>query len=87
MQPSRSWHDLAACRGVDPDLFFPQRGESLDPARAICATCPVRVDCLEEALARKEEFGVWGGMSTGERKTLLAMIEEAVEVDTFVSSV
>jgi WhiB family redox-sensing transcriptional regulator len=61
---------LGACRGVDPDLFFPDRGESLEPAKRICSECVVRDECLEHALASGERFGVWGGTSERERRRL-----------------
>ena len=64
------WQDRGACRGVDPGLFFPARGESLAAARAVCAGCPVRRECLEHALAQPEKFGVWGGTSERERRVL-----------------
>ena len=67
-QPGRSRRGLAdgpACRGADPDLFFPLPGESADPARAICAACAVRTDCLALARARGEQFGIWGGVDLG----------------------
>jgi hypothetical protein len=52
------------------DLFFPGRGKSTQPAKDICAGCPVRVDCLEYALAAKIEFGIYGGTSYRERKKI-----------------
>ncbi|HSP04945.1 MAG TPA: WhiB family transcriptional regulator [Acidimicrobiales bacterium] len=61
---------LGACRGADPDLFFPDRGESLEPAKRICSECVVRDECLEHALASGERFGVWGGTSERERRRL-----------------
>ncbi|MDE0803430.1 MAG: WhiB family transcriptional regulator [Acidimicrobiales bacterium] len=62
--------DLGSCRGVDPDVFFPDRGESLAPAQAICAECIVSDECLEYALANGERFGVWGGTSERERRRI-----------------
>lgn len=65
------WHAEAACRGEDLSVFFPVRGDSSKPAKAICERCPVRTECLEEALADLElDFGVRGGMSARERKAL-----------------
>ncbi len=62
------WKEDAACRGTDPDVFFPSRGEDLVVARAVCAGCPVRGECLDFALAHNEKFGVWGGLSERERR-------------------
>jgi WhiB family redox-sensing transcriptional regulator len=74
------WVEQAACAGVDPDLFFPDRGASLAgdvdehvdvaDARRVCAGCPVRVECLEYALEAGEKFGVWGGTSEKERRAM-----------------
>lgn len=67
---SIAFMDLGSCRGVDPDVFFPDRGESLAPAMAICDQCIVRDECLEYALDNGERFGVWGGTSERERRRL-----------------
>jgi WhiB family redox-sensing transcriptional regulator len=64
------WLARAACRGMDPELFFPDRGESTEPAKAVCAACPVRAECLDYALTNGERFGVWGGASERERRAL-----------------
>ena len=61
-----TWRLDAACRGMDTDMFFPARGESLTPIRAVCARCPVRDRCLDEHL--HETHGFWGGMSAKERE-------------------
>lgn len=63
------WQQLAACRGEDPDLFFP--GPGLDPydtPRVICAGCPVRLDCLEYALDHHVDEGCWGGTTPRQRE-------------------
>lgn len=67
---SEDWRDLAACKGVDPELFFPERGDDTRPAKAICRGCDVRFECLEFALAGAEKFGVWGGLSERERRRI-----------------
>ena len=64
----RRWQEHANCLGVDPDLFFPERGASTREAKAVCRGCEVRVDCLEYALAHGEKFGIWGGLSERERR-------------------
>ena len=63
------WRDRAACLDVgDPEVFFPTRGEDVSAAKAICAGCPVRLECLEFALERVIRQGVFGGMSEHERR-------------------
>ena len=64
------WVVDANCQGVNPDLFFPGRGESADAAKAVCAGCVVSAECLEYALDAGEKFGVWGGKSERERRRL-----------------
>jgi WhiB family redox-sensing transcriptional regulator len=64
------WQDFANCLGVDPDLFFPERGASTREAKEVCRGCVVREDCLEYALDNGEKFGIWGGMSERERRRL-----------------
>ena len=66
----KSWQDAANCLGVDPDLFFPERGASTREAKEVCRGCVVREDCLEYALANGEKFGIWGGMSERERRRI-----------------
>lgn len=65
-----SWQPRANCIGVDPDIFFPERGASTKEAKSICAACIVRTDCLEYALENSEKFGIWGGTSERERRRL-----------------
>jgi len=64
----RRWQENANCLGVDPDLFFPERGASTREAKAVCRSCEVRGECLEYALAHGEKFGIWGGLSERERR-------------------
>lgn len=66
----RNWQNKANCMGVDPDLFFPERGASTREAKEVCRGCVVREDCLEYALANGEKFGIWGGLSERERRRL-----------------
>jgi WhiB family transcriptional regulator, redox-sensing transcriptional regulator len=70
-----SWQLEAACRTEDPELFFPvgQSGPAkLQVRRAmeICAGCPVRRDCLSDALAAGDTSGVWGGTTEEERRAI-----------------
>jgi len=74
----RFWVRNAACVSA-PDVFYPEghtrrsrSGEKLDAtiaqARSICRGCPVRDNCLEEALTQQEPFGIWGGLTPMERR-------------------
>lgn len=64
------WEERAACRGTDTTAFYPTLGGSTAAAKKICGRCPVEEECLRGALDRNERFGVWGGMSTRERRKL-----------------
>ena len=68
--PPGGWRYRAACRGADLDLFFPGRGESAEPARRVCARCPVREPCLDYALRHGITHGVWGGLAERDRRAL-----------------
>jgi WhiB family redox-sensing transcriptional regulator len=64
------WRERAACRGTDLDVFFPERGETAEHARQVCAECPVREPCLEYALSNRITHGIWGGLTERERRPL-----------------
>lgn len=64
------WTAHGACRHLDPDWFFPEVGEDHETAKIVCATCPVRVECLEYALRANEKLGCWGGTSAKQRRVL-----------------
>jgi len=69
-----AWQSDAACRGLGPALFFPELGHDRDVpkmAKAICADCPVRSECLEYGI--HERFGIWGGLAIKERRVVLAL--------------
>lgn len=66
----RGWQSRANCLGVDPDLFFPERGASTREAKEVCRGCEVRGECLEFALRNGEKFGIWGGLSERERRRI-----------------
>ncbi len=73
------WQWRAACRGEDSALFFaPNHAEPREErlarerhAKAICARCPVRMECLEYAVRTREPHGIWGGLSELERRSLV----------------
>lgn len=73
------WQDQARCRQYNPELFFDPRGRAERRAKAVCVRCPVQMDCLLLALESRAEFGVWGGMSTKERRVLLRRAPTALE--------
>lgn len=66
-----TWRQRAACRGIDPEVFYPSSDEEAEEAKGICAGCPVRQPCLEHALAHREKDGVWGGATERERRRIL----------------
>ncbi len=72
------WQELAACRGLMLNMFFPAN-QKRGPARArreaeataVCHRCPVIEVCRQHALRVPEPYGIWGGLSAEERATLL----------------
>ncbi|MFC8949512.1 MULTISPECIES: WhiB family transcriptional regulator [Streptomyces] len=64
------WSARAVCRTADPDELFVE-GAAQNRAKALCAGCPVRTECLAHALDHRIEHGVWGGMTERERRALL----------------
>jgi WhiB family redox-sensing transcriptional regulator len=70
------WRDDAACRGHDPELWFPVGDSGLAraqtaEAKRVCVGCPVRQECTEYALGTGQYTGVWGGTTEAERRGLL----------------
>ncbi|KAA9154066.1 WhiB family transcriptional regulator [Amycolatopsis acidicola] len=66
----QSWRLDALCRDTDPDELF-VRGAEQNRAKVVCMGCPVRTECLAEALDNRISFGIWGGMTERERRALL----------------
>lgn len=64
------WFLDAECRGVDPALFYPERGSSTREAKEVCRECPVRAECLASALINAEKHGIWGGLAERQRRRL-----------------
>lgn len=64
------WPTRARCVGTDPEALFVQ-GAAQHQAKKVCSGCPVRTQCLAEALNNRTEFGIWGGMTERERRGLL----------------
>ncbi|MEZ5309519.1 MAG: WhiB family transcriptional regulator [Microthrixaceae bacterium] len=67
----RSWEHRSACKGIDPVIFYPATDEDAETAKAVCAVCPVQVDCLEYAIANREHEGIWGGHTEKERQRII----------------
>ncbi|HEX4699591.1 MAG TPA: WhiB family transcriptional regulator [Actinomycetes bacterium] len=67
---AEDWASRGACKTSDPDSLFVQ-GAAQNRAKAVCMGCPVRTECLSDALDNRVEFGVWGGMTERERRALL----------------
>lgn len=65
-----AWTTSAACNDADPDELF-VTGAAQNRAKSVCMSCPVRTECLSDALDNRVEFGVWGGMTERERRALL----------------
>ena len=69
------WVHRARCKDEDPEVFFPvgttgPAAAQIAAAKSVCMQCPVRIECLEWAMATGQESGVWGGMSEEERRAL-----------------
>ncbi|HVL80680.1 MAG TPA: WhiB family transcriptional regulator [Actinomycetota bacterium] len=79
VEPENDWRNQAACRGMDPELFFsPDSFETKqgkdgreDIAKAACARCEVRAECLEYAIKAGERYGIWGGLTEQERRAVV----------------
>lgn len=75
-----SWFARAACRGADPNIWFPTLDDTDNhgrQAKLICTTCPVRLDCLVDALQRNEDGGIWGGAGEDQRRGLARTLPAA----------
>lgn len=76
VEPENDWRARAACRGLDPELFFSpdifetkqDKDDREERAKAVCAGCPVRAQCLDYAIRAGERYGIWGGMTELERR-------------------
>ncbi len=70
MSWNENWATEALCQRATPDELF-VRGAEQHKAKSVCAACPVRAECLAEALDNEIEWGVWGGLTERERRALL----------------
>ena len=78
--PRMPWETQARCHQYDPEIFFDPRTRSERKAKAICAKCPVRVECLALALQSRAQFGVWGGLTEDERRRVRKGLEPATQL-------
>lgn len=65
-----NWREDAACKGLNPELFHPARGEDAYQAIAVCAGCLVVEQCLHFALSNGIKVGIYGGKSERQRRML-----------------
>ena len=65
------WMDFALCAETDPEAFFVEKSGDTRPAKAVCLACPVRLNCLDYAVENRIAWGIWGGLSPRQRRTLL----------------
>jgi|ERR1700675_901086 WhiB family transcriptional regulator, redox-sensing transcriptional regulator len=65
---NNNWMNLAKCKTMEPEQFFPHDGDGVREAQRICAICPVKLACLAYALDNRLNDGVWGGASEQERR-------------------
>ena len=66
-----AWAATAACKGLDPGIFYPSTDEEAATAKEVCGLCPVQETCLEHAIERREHNGVWGGATERERQRII----------------
>lgn len=64
------WQARAACRGTDVELFYSAEQSDIQQALALCGRCEVRAACYRQAMADREEFGVWGGTVESQRRRI-----------------
>jgi hypothetical protein len=65
-----NWFPIAACRGINAALFFPERGSDAKPALDVCRACQVAAECLTLAMNEHQKAGVWGRTTDHQRRAL-----------------
>ena len=68
----QEWQEHASCRRLPVEVFFPLVEQEADDAKAVCQSCVVKDPCLEFAIEADERFGVWGGLTSDERRLLVS---------------
>jgi len=79
----QTWASRTACAGTEPDALF-VRGAAQRQARQLCFTCPVRMECLADALSSNASFGVWGGLTERERRALVRRYPEVSDWEAWL---
>ncbi len=84
MSDFESRMSLGACKGADPEIFFPERmtAAKVKAAKEICGTCPLEEDCREYAVADSNIYGVWGKTSDRDRIRIREQRAAAAIVET-----
>jgi len=67
LQETPGWRQKAACKGMDPEIFYPRKDDDSDMALTVCEDCRVWIDCLRFAIRYKQNEGVWGGCTESQR--------------------
>lgn len=80
-----AWKERGACKGLENDMFFPERGEGTLEQKKICSGCPVLAECREYSITNGEKFGIWGGLSERERRRLRRQRSEGRKASTVIS--
>lgn len=78
MMSAPPWPD-AACLDVDVNTFFAATASARRRALAVCRGCPIRIDCLDWAVATDERFGIWGGKTERQRRAIAAAATRAAD--------
>lgn len=82
LAPVEKWEHDAACRGMDPDIFHPNKGQSPREAKRICAQCPVIAECFDRVMSFGcETFGVWAGTTLFDRRKITRDAKRAAALD------
>lgn len=83
---AEAWRTQAACRGLDPARFFTRiETEAWEVGRSVCTRCPVQFECLEYAIMKPEEYGVWGGATEAQRARLRRRVVRSFETATLAT--
>lgn len=87
MNDKKYWREYAACKGMDTDMFFPERGDNkslVREARKVCSNCDVRKHCLDYALTIPDDrYGIFGGFTNTERMIIRRLMKRNPNVALF----